>query len=339
MGTLWRDFETPKSLACDEESLNEFYGKFIAEPFERGYGMTIGNSLRRVLISSIEGAAVTSIKIDNVLHEFSSVTGVLEDVTQIVLNVKQIVLRSHSRAPKKVIIEKTGQGPVLAGDIQVDDTIDVINKDHQICTLTNDEPFRMELEVSRGRGYVSAERHKDDSQPIGVIAVDAMFSPVRRVNFQVEDTRVGQVTDYDRLLLEIWTNGAMEPKDALLYASNILQRHLDLFVNFGTLPEEPEEEPESSMDEELQDKFRTPISELELSVRSANCLREAQINTIGELVHQAPGELLKCRNFGKKSLNEIEDLLVKMGLKLGMAEGAAGEEFSDASDQESPVEN
>lgn len=340
MGTLWRDFATPKSLVCDEESLTDYYGKFIAEPFERGYGMTIGNSLRRVLISSIEGAAVTAIKIDNVLHEFSSIEGVHEDVTEIVLNVKQIVLRSHSRSPKKLTLEKSGPGPVTAGDIRLDDTVEVINPDLVLCTLTGDTSFRMELDVSRGRGFVTADRHKDDSQTIGVIPVDAMFSPVRRVNFQVEDTRVGQVTDYDRLLLEVWTNGALSPKDALLYSSNILQRHLDLFVNFGTLPEEPEEEPVASMNEELQDKFRTPISELELSVRSANCLREAQINTIGELVRQSPGELLKCRNFGKKSLNEIEDMLVKMGLKLGMAEGVSESDIESAEliDQDSSTE-
>ena len=319
MGTLWRDFATPKKLVCDEDTLTDLYGKFVAEPFERGYGMTIGNSLRRVLISSIEGAAVTSIKIDGVLHEFSAVPGVLEDISQVVLNVKELVLRVHSRQPKVLVIEKDKKGPVTAGDIQVDDTVEVINPDLVICTLTKPGPFRMEFEVSRGRGYVPAEKHKKEGQSIGVIPVDAQFSPVRRVNFSVEDTRVGQVTDYDRLLLELWTNGSMTPKDALLYASNILQRHLDLFVNFGTLPEEPEDEAPAAVNEEMQEKLKTPISELELSVRSANCLREAKITTIGELVHHSPGELLKCRNFGKKSLAEIEELLRGMGLELGMA--------------------
>ena len=322
MGTLWRDFATPKKLFCDEDSLTDTYGKFIAEPFERGYGMTIGNSLRRVLLSSIEGAAVTSMKIDGVLHEISAIPGVLEDVTQVVLNVKQLVLRAHSRQPKTVVIEKDKKGPVTAGDIEGDDTIEVVNPELHLCTLTKAGKFRMELEVSRGRGYVAAEKHKKEGQPIGTIPVDALFSPVSRVNFSVEDTRVGQVTDYDRLLLEIWTNGSMSPKDTLLYASNVLQRHLDLFVNYGSLPDEPEDEEPAAVSEELQEKLKTPISELELSVRSANCLREAKIHTIGELVEKTPQELLKYRNFGKKSLAEIDELLQGMGLSLGMGSGA-----------------
>ncbi len=321
MGTLWRDFATPRKLICDEDTLTDTYGKFIAEPFERGYGMTIGNGLRRVLISSIEGAAVTSMKIDGVLHEFSAIPGVLEDVTQVVLNVKQLVLRSHSRQPKTIVIEKDKKGPVTAGDLETDETIEVINPELQLCTLTKAGKFRMELEVNRGRGYVSAEKNKKEGQAIGVIPVDALFSPVKRVNFSVEDTRVGQVTDYDRLLLEIWTSGGMSPKDALLYASNILQRHLDLFVNYGSLPDEPEEEQPVAVNEELQEKLKTPISELELSVRSANCLREAKIMTIGELVDKSPAELLKYRNFGKKSLAEIEELLKGMGLSLGSSAG------------------
>ena len=319
MGTLWRDFATPKKLVCDEETLTDTYAKFIAEPFERGYGMTIGNGLRRVLLSSIEGAAVTSIKIDGVLHEFSTIPGVQEDITQVVLNVKQLVLRSHTRQPKTLVIEKDKKGPVTAGDFEGDDTIEVINPELQFCTLTKPVKFRMEVDVSRGRGYVPAEKHKKEGQSIGIIPVDALFSPVKRVNFSVEDTRVGQVTDYDRLILEVWTNGAMSPKDALLYASNILQRHLDLFVNYGSLPEEPEDEEPVAVDEELQEKLKTPISELELSVRSANCLREAEIRTIGELVQKTPQELLKYRNFGKKSLVEIEELLKGMGLSLGMS--------------------
>jgi len=322
MGTLWRDFATPRKLICDEDTLTDTYGKFIAEPFERGYGMTIGNGLRRVLISSIEGAAVTSMKIDGVLHEFSAIPGVLEDVTQVVLNVKQLVLRSHSRQPKTIVIEKDKKGPVTAGDLETDETIEVINPELQLCTLTKAGKFRMELEVNRGRGYVPAEKNKKEGHAIGVIPVDALFSPVKRVNFSVEDTRVGQVTDYDRLLLEVWTNGGMSPKDALLYASNILQRHLDLFVNYGSLPEEPEEEQPAAINEELQEKLKTPISELELSVRSANCLREAKILTIGELVDKSPAELLQYRNFGKKSLAEIEELLKGMGLSLGASSGA-----------------
>ncbi len=322
MGTLWRDFATPKRLACDEETSTDTYAKFIAEPFERGYGMTIGNGLRRILLSSIEGAAVTSIKIDGVLHEFSAIPGVLEDVTQIILNVKQLVLRAHTRQVKTVVIEKDKKGPVTAADIETDDTIEVVNPGLHLCTLTKAGKFRMEFEVSRGRGYVASEKHKKEGQPIGLIPVDALFSPVIRVNFSVEDTRVAQVTDYDRLLLEIWTNGAMSPKDALLYGSNILQRHLDLFVNYGSLPEEPEDEEPQAVSEELQEKLKTPIAELELSVRSANCLREAKIHTIGELVEKTPQELLKYRNFGKKSLAEIDELLQGMGLSLGMAQGS-----------------
>ena len=316
MGTFWRDFAMPKKLVCDEDSSTDTYGKFVAEPFERGYGMTIGNGLRRVLLSSIEGAAVTSLKIDGVLHEFSAIPGVLEDVTQLVLNVKQLVLRAHSRQPKTIVIEKDKKGPVMAADLDVDDTIEVINPELQLCTLTKPVKFRMELEVSRGRGYVPADKHKKEGQPIGVIPIDALFSPVKRVDFAVEETRVGQVMDYDRLLLQVWTNGSMSPKDALLYASNIFQRHLDLFVNYGSLPEEPEEEEAATVDEELQEKLKTPISELELSVRSANCLREAKIHTIGELVEKSSQELLKYRNFGKKSLAEIEELLKGMGLAL-----------------------
>ena len=323
MGTLGRDFAIPKKLVSDEDTATDLYARFLAEPFERGYGMTVGNSLRRVLLSSIEGAAITSIKIDGVLHEFSAVPGVLEDVTQIVLNIKQVVLRAHTRQAKTLVIEKDKKGPVTAGDFEGDDTVEVINPDLHLCTLTKAGKFRMEVQVNRGRGYVPAEKHKKEGQPIGVIPVDALFSPVTRVNFSVEDTRVGQVTDYDRLNLEVWTNGSMSPKDALLYASNILQRHLDLFVNYGTLPDEPEEETPIAVNEELQEKLKTQIAELELSVRAANCLREAEIRTIGDLAQKTPQELLKYRNFGKKSLVEIEDLLKGMGLSLGMSAESA----------------
>jgi len=309
----------PKKLVCEESTLTDTYGKFIAEPFERGFGATIANSLRRTLISSIEGAAPTSLKIDGVLHEFSTIPGILEDATQIVLNVKQLVLRSHSRRPKALVVERDKKGAITAGDLESDETVEIINPDLHLCTLTKAGKFRMEVEVSRGRGYVSAERHQKDDRPIGLIPLDAAFSPVRRINFAVEETRVGQVTDYDRLILEVWTNGAMGPKDALLYASNILQRHLDLFVNFGALPDEPEEEAQAaSVSDELLEKLRTPITELELSVRSANCLREAKIHTIADLVQKTPPELLKYRNFGKKSLAEIDELLKSMGLSLGM---------------------
>ncbi len=319
MGIALRSFEIPKKLQCDEDVLTETYGKFVAEPFERGYGVTIGNSLRRVLISSLEGAAVTSIKIDGVSHEFGTVPGVVEDVTEIVLNVKNLVLRSHTRSAKTITIEAHSKKEITAKDIVCDDTLEVINPDLHICTLTKNVAFKMEMEVQKGRGYVVADRNKKENEPIGVIAIDSIFSPVKKVNFHVEDTRVGQMTDYDKLILEVWTNGSIHPKDAVLYASNILQRHLDVFVNFGKLPEE-DLQPESSdeKDREFYKRLAQPVSELELSVRSANCLREAHIKTIGELVKKTEPEMLKYRNFGKKSLTEISNLLKTMGLNFGV---------------------
>lgn len=319
MGVKWRDFQLPKKLECDESSYTGTYGKFFAAPFERGYGVTIGNGLRRVLLSSIEGAAVTSVKFSDVQHEFTNIPGVLEDVTEIVLNIKNLILRSHSKVPKTVIIKKSTKGPVTGKDIETDETIEVINPDLLICTLTKDTKFQLEMEVARGRGYVTQEQNKKEDHSIGTIPVDSIFSPVKKVNFAVENTRVGQRTDYDKLILEITTNGAINPKDALLYASNILQRHLDIFVNFGQLPEEEEQEPEMTQEEAaLYEKLRLPISELELSVRSSNCLREANIKTIADLVKRGEDEMLGFKNFGKKSLTEIKQLLGGMGLTLGM---------------------
>lgn len=317
MGVILHDFEMPKRLECDEKTLNPTYGKFIAEPFERGYGMTIGNSLRRILLSSIEGSAVKSVKIEGVLHEFSTISGVVEDVSQIILNIKSLILRSHSKATKAIHIKFDKKGEVTAKDIITDETVEILNPSLHIAMLTKNVPFNVEMEVGRGRGYVPSEKNKKEDQPIGVIPIDSIFSPVKKVNFTVENTRVGQVTDYDRLILEIWTNGSITPKDALLYASNILQRHLDIFVNFGKLPVEEEEE-EPREDKELLAKLKMPISELELSVRSANCLREAKIKTIGDLVKKSEADMLKNRNFGKKSLAEINEILKGMGLSLGM---------------------
>ena len=319
MGIALRSFEIPKKLECDEESLTVNYGKFVAEPFERGYGVTIGNSLRRVLLSSLEGEAVTSIKIDGVSHEFGTLPGIVEDVTEIVLNIKNLVLRSHTRAPKSLRIEVDQKKVITAADIITDDTVEVINPDLHIATLTKNVAFRMELEVQKGRGYVPADRNKKEGQPIGVIAIDSIFTPVKKVNFHVEDTRVGQMTDYDKLIIEVWTNGSIGPKDAMLYASNIFQRHLDVFVNFGKLPEEDQAgEVSDEKDTELYKRLAQPVSELELSVRSANCLREAHIKTIGELVKKSEGEMLKYRNFGKKSLTEINNILKEMSLGFGM---------------------
>lgn len=320
MGIKWRELQLPKRLECDEASYTNTYGKFFAAPFERGYGVTLGNSLRRVLLSSIEGSAVTWIKIAGVQHEFSTIAGVLEDVTEIVLNIKNLVLNSHSKIPKTIYIKKDTKGEIKAKDIRVDETIEIINPDLHIATLTKDTKFHVEMEVARGRGYVTQEVNKKEDQVIGVIPIDSMFTPVRKVNFNVENTRVGQKTDYEKLVLEITTNGAIAPKDAILYASNILQRHLDVFVGFGQLPEELEEEGLEMTKEEavLYEKLRLPISELELSVRSSNCLREANIKSIADLVKRSEEEMLGFKNFGKKSLTEIKELLMGMGLTLGI---------------------
>lgn len=320
MGIKWRDFQLPKRLECDESTYTNTYGKFSAAPFERGFGVTMGNSLRRVLLSSIEGSAVTSVKILGVQHEFSNIPGVLEDVPEIILNLKSLVLNSHSKIPKTIYIKKDKKGELKAKDIEGDETIEIINPDLHIATLTKDTKLNIEMEVSRGRGYVTAELNKKEDKVIGVIPVDSIFTPVKKVNYSVENTRVGQRTDYDKMILEIWTNGSINPKDALLYASNILQRHMDIFVNFGQLPEDiAEEEPEMSKEETaLYEKLRLPISELELTVRSSNCLREAGIKAIADLVKRSEDEMLGFKNFGKKSLNEIKELLAGLGLTLGM---------------------
>ncbi|MFH1411877.1 MAG: DNA-directed RNA polymerase subunit alpha [Candidatus Omnitrophota bacterium] len=319
MSMKLKNFELPKMIVFDEDTSTSNYGKIVAEPFEKGYGITIGNSLRRVLLSSIEGTAITQIKIDKVLHEFGAIPGVYEDVSQIIMNIKGVVLRSHFKSPKPMTISVNKKGNITAKDIIHDDTIEVMNPDHHILTLTEDVNFEMEMKVGRGRGYVPSERNKTPEDPVGVIAVDSLFSPVKRVNIEVENTRVGHITDYDKLILEIHTNGSMDPKEALLYASNILQRHLDVFLTVGKLPEDMEEEEEETKGKrELSAKLSKPISELELSVRSSNCLVEANIRTIGDLVKRKESEMLKYKNFGKKSLNEINAVLSSMGIQLGM---------------------
>ncbi len=318
MGIAWKEFEMPKTLECDESTLTDTYGKFIAEPFERGYGITLGNSLRRALISSVEGSAVTNVRFEGIQHEFSAIDGVIEDVPEIILNIKKVVIRSHALKPKPLYIKVQRKGKVTAKDIIADETVDIINKDLHIATLTRNIKFNVEMGLGKGRGYVPAEKNKKESAPIGVIAIDSIFSPVTKVNFNVGDTRVGQITDYDKLILEICTNGAVSPKEALLYASNVLQRHLDIFVNFGKLPEDLEITEEPEEDEELQGKLKIPVTELELSVRSGNCLEKAKIKAIGDLVGKTESEMLKYRNFGKKSLNEIIGILDNMGISLGM---------------------
>lgn len=319
MGISWKNFEMPKRIDCEESTYTDTYGKFIAEPFERGYGTTIGNSLRRVLLSGIEGAAITSIKIEGVMHEFSTIPNVLEDVPQIVLNIKKLILRSHTKNPKTLFINVEKKGEVKALDITTDETIEILNPNLHIATLTKKTKFNIELEVGRGRGYVPSEKNKKEDQPIGVISIDSIFTPITKVNFHVENTRIGQITDYDKLVLEIWTNGSINPKDALLQSSHILRGHLDPFLNFGKLPEEEEkEEKEALADKELMERLQTPVTELELSVRSSNCLKEAKIKTIGDLVKKTEMEMLKYKNFGKKSLSEIQKILQDMGLSFGM---------------------
>ncbi|MGB2601075.1 MAG: DNA-directed RNA polymerase subunit alpha [Candidatus Omnitrophota bacterium] len=319
MGMKLKNFELPKKIIFDEETYVPTYGKIVAEPFEKGYGMTIGNSLRRVLLSSIEGTAVTQVKINGTLHEFGAIEGVYEDVPQIIMNVKNLVLRSHFKTPKPMFLSVSKKGKVTAKDIQTDETVEVIDPNHHIATLTEDAKLEIEMKVERGRGYVPSDRNKTGDDAIDTIAIDSLFSPVKRVNIDVENTRVGHITDYDKLVLEIWTNGSMEPKDTILYAANILQRHLDVFLTIGKLPEEIEEEEEESKEKkDLMKKFSKPISELELSVRSSNCLAEANIRTIGDLVRRKETEMLKYKNFGKKSLNEINQVLSLMGMHLGM---------------------
>ena len=318
MGITWRDFQFPKRVIVEHETYSPHYGKIIAEPLERGYGVTLGNTLRRVLLSSIEGTAITSVKIEGVSHEFSTIEGVLEDVTEIVLNIKNIVLRSYSRSPKKIMINVEGEKDVTAKDIVANEKVEVINPDLHIATITSKKTkLNIEMEVGRGRGFVPAEGNKHEGMPVGVIPVDSIFTPVKRVAFKVENTRVGKRTDYDKLILEIFTNASIEPKEALIYAAKVMSKHLEFFFTLGELPEEEYEEltPEEVA---LYEKLKIPVSELELSVRSSNCLREANIKILADLVEKSEAEILSYRNFGKKSLNEVSALLKTMGLSFGM---------------------
>ena len=319
MGIKWRDFQFPKKIAIEEDSYTPYYGKFIAEPFERGYGVTLGNALRRVLLSSIEGAAVTAIRVEGVSHEFSNLDGVLEDIPEIILNIKNIVLKSYSKVPKKIHIKASGAKEVKAKDIITDDTIEVVNPDLHIATLTSKSAkLNIEMDVGRGRGFVTAELNKKEDNPVDVIAIDSIFTPVKRVNFKVENTRVGNRTDYDRLIIEIWTDVSIEPKEALIYAAKVFSKHLELFFSLGEIIEEEEVEELTPEEISLYEKLKIPISELELSVRSANCLREANIKILADLVNNNENQMLSYRNFGKKSLVEITNLLKGMGLSLGM---------------------
>ena len=315
----------PKRLTKEESTASESYAKFIAEPFETGYGHTIGNSLRRVLLSSLEGAAITSIKIDGAMHEFASVDGIVEDVTDIILNLKQVKLRAHNRDPQTVLLTVNKDGVVTAGDISENQNIEVVNPEQPICTIDKKKKFEIEMEVKVGRGFCPGDENKKPDQAIGVIAIDSIFSPVSRVKYGVESARVGQRTDYDRLIIEIWTDGRMSPDDALTQASAILQKHLDVFVGYDKDAVEFEEVEEQKDDEKsrMRKLLNMSVNEIELSVRAANCLNNANITTVGQLAMKSEAEMLKYRNFGKKSLNEIKDKLQGLGLTLGMNIDAA----------------
>ncbi len=313
-----KNFQMPRFVQIDEESLSDNYGLFSVQPLERGFGATIGNALRRVLLSSIEGAAVKAVKIEGIQHEFTVVEGVEEDVTEIVLNLKEICLRVHTDADKLLYVKKEGPGELVAGDLQVDADVEVMNPDLHIATLDKDGVLDMEITVGKGRGYVLAEANKQVEQPMGTIVMDAAFSPIRKVHYEIDNARVGQQTDYDKLSLSVWTNSVVRPDDAVAHAARILKNHLELFINFE---EEPEEELEEVVDEEtrrIAALLKMPVDELELSVRSANCLKAANIITLEDLVQKTENEMLKFRNFGRKSLNELTAILENLGIAFGI---------------------
>src|ERR1700704_2535274 len=313
-------FEMPKRLTKEDTTATETYAKFVAEPFETGYGHTVGNSLRRLLLSSLEGAAIASIKVDGAMHEFATIEGVVEDVTDIVLNLKKVLFKAHTRDPQTLLLSVNKEGDVTAADIQLNQNVELVNPTQHICTLDKKKKFEMELEVKVGRGFMPGDENKKPNQAIGVVAIDSLFSPVTRVRYFVESARVGQRTDYDRLVLEVWTDGRISPDDALTQASAILQHHLDVFVGYDKNAIEFEEVVDKQDEEKtkLKKLLNMSVNEIELSVRAANCLNNANITTVGQLGMKSEQEMLKYRNFGKKSLNEIKDKLQALGLALGM---------------------
>ncbi len=315
----WSELIQPDRLEVDKDSHTESYGKFVCQPLERGFATTIGNSLRRILLSSIQGAAITSVRMEGALHEFTAIPGVLEDVTEIILNLKEVRLKLNTAEGKTVRINKKDKGPVTAADIVSDGSVEVMNPEQHICTITGNGKFEVDLEVKWGKGYRSAEMNKTDEQPIGVIPIDSIFTPVKKVQYIVTQARVGQQTDYDKLTLEIHTDGSVKPENALAYAAKILKEHMAIFINFDEEKAEPEIEETEETEEKPQNEnlYRT-VEDLELSVRSANCLKNANITYIGELVQRTEAEMLKTKNFGRKSLNEIKQLLDEMDLSLGM---------------------
>ncbi len=330
MRIRWRGLELPSEVQRDESVSTDTYGLFRIEPFERGFGVTVGNSLRRVLLSSLEGAAVSSVKIAGAPHEFMSIPGVLEDVTNIILNVKGLIVDCEADEPKTMRVHKNTKGPVVAGDIEADASIDILDHDHVLATLTDDVEFQLEMVVTRGRGYATAEENRPAEQEVGVIAVDSIYSPVIRVRYRTEDTRVGQRTNYDRLILEVWTDGTVLPEDALVEASKILRKHLNPFVQYHELGSDyiqsaaPVQMQSSQVNDEMEKLLSKSVSELDLSVRSSNCLEAARIATIGELASKSEADLLRLRSFGKTSLREVRRKLADLGLSLGMSMDGGG---------------
>ncbi len=318
-----KGFQFPKKVAFEEDTLTDTYGKLVAEPFERGYGTTIGNSLRRVLLSSIEGAAITHVKIPGVLHEFSTIDGIKEDMVDLILNLKKLRFKLQGSETKVARIDVTGVKEVTGADIQCPSGLEVLNKDHYVSTVDKGAEFHAELYVSRGRGYIPSDMLKDKDQPVDMIAIDAVFSPIKKVNFWVEKARVGRATDYDRLILELWTDGSVTPRAAITRAANILMDHFDFFLieeseDMEVTEEEVVESPVTVGDDDFNENLLKSVDELELSVRSYNCLKNANIKTIADLVQKTEHEILKTKNFGRKSLNEIKEILKGMGLSLGM---------------------
>lgn len=318
MDKNWKDLIKPKKVDVEFYDRNTNYGKFVCEPLERGFGLTLGNALRRILLSSLQGASIVSVKIEGVLHELTTIPGVLEDVSDVILNLKEVRLKLHSAQPRVVRIDAVGPCKVTAADIISDAQVDILNGDKQIATLARGGSLKMEMTVALGKGYVPAEKSPTDEQIIGEIPIDALFSPIRKVNFVVTNARVGQKTDYDKLTLEVWTDGSLTPQDAVAYAAKILKDQLTIFINFEedapSSVQIAEEQPNSSQN----DNFYRTVDELELSVRSANCLKNANIFYIGELVQKSEAEMLRTKNFGRKSLNEIKEVLTEMSLSLGM---------------------
>ncbi len=327
MRVRWRGLELPSQVACDRETLTPTYGKLTAEPFERGFGVTVGNSLRRILLSSLEGSAITQIKLHGAQHEFSTLPGVVEDLTDIVLNVKSLVVKNHSDQTRVVRIDKSTAGVITGADVQVDDQVEVINPEHVVATLTDDVPFLLEMVVENGRGYVSAAEHTPHAQEIGIIPIDAAFSPVVRVRYEVEETRVGQKTNYDKLTLEIWTNGSVGPEMALVEGAKILRKHLNPFVQYTELGPMVHSEARAltsmGLDHATEAKLAMNLAELDLSVRASNCLESENIHTVRDLVGWTEERLLEVRNFGETTLTEVREKLRDLGLRLGMRLPAA----------------